>query len=198
MTARSGRLFPQFALTFQVFCEYLPLLCPLSTVGLHTLVIDELRRIAVVKVVVTVVYDSTINLATAEYEIIEELATDEPDKGTAGKECQVAQTEFYAGKQAQLLVKRLFHVMKAQFAGVDVEPFDVIFIEYFVNIAFRQSCRQRGIATSKKPSLFLRAVFSSNYAYLIVITAASRQRHCKAGNGYRHRPDTVLDVFLHN
>ena len=41
---------------------------------------------------------AVLNLATAEYQIIEYLATDETDKGTARKEFLVAQTEFYARK----------------------------------------------------------------------------------------------------
>jgi len=91
----------QFALALQIFRGCIPLLRSFSTIGLHTLVVDELQGIAVVKVIViVVVYDFAVHLSTAEYEVIEYLATDETDKGTAGKECLIAQTEFYAGMQS--------------------------------------------------------------------------------------------------
>ena len=86
MTAQGGRLFLQFSLTFQIFRECLPLGRPFCTIGLHLLVIEELRRIgrAVVEIIAVAIDDSAVlDLATAEYEIIEYLATDEADKGAA-------------------------------------------------------------------------------------------------------------------
>ena len=54
MTARCGRLFPKFALAFQVFRELLPLCGPTDAVGLHSLIVDELRGIAVLEIVAVV------------------------------------------------------------------------------------------------------------------------------------------------
>ena len=83
-------------------------------VGLYALVINELQRIAVVEIIAIVVDNFAIlNLATAEYQVIEYLATDESDEGAAGKERLIAETEFYAGEQAQFLVKGLLHVAEA-------------------------------------------------------------------------------------
>ena len=70
MTAQDVRLFPQFAFTFQIFSESLPLHGSLYTVGLHTLVIDKLKGIAVVEIVVTIIDYLTVNLSAAEYEVI--------------------------------------------------------------------------------------------------------------------------------
>ena len=131
MTARNESLFSQLPLTFQIFCECFPLLCPFYMVALYLLVVEELRRvwIAVIEIIAIINDFSVLNLATAEYEVIEYLITNETDKGTGGKEHLVAKTEFHARKQAQLLVKRLLHVVETQFTGIHIEPFDVIFSE---------------------------------------------------------------------
>ena len=54
MTARGGRLFPKFALAFQIFRELLPLCDSIDAVGLHGFIVDELQRIAVLEVVAVV------------------------------------------------------------------------------------------------------------------------------------------------
>ena len=81
MTAQSGRLFPQFAFTFQIIGKRFPLLGSLYAVGLYTLVVDKLKGVAVIKVVVTIVDYLTFNLSAAEYEVIKHLVTDESDVG---------------------------------------------------------------------------------------------------------------------
>jgi hypothetical protein len=85
MTAQGRRLFPQFAFTFHIFSESLPLRGSLYTVGLHTLVIDKLKGVAVVEIVVTVIDYFTVNLSAAEYEVIEYLVTDETDVGSSAR-----------------------------------------------------------------------------------------------------------------
>ena len=120
MTAQGGRLFLQFALTIEVSCKCFPLLCSFCTVGLHPLVVEKLWRIgiAVVEIIAIINDFAVLNLATAKYEVIEYLVTDETDKGAAGKECQVAQTEFHARKQAQLFVKRLLPMSRKRSSRV--------------------------------------------------------------------------------
>ena len=55
MTARSEWLFLQLALAFQIVGKRLPLGCAFLDVGLRLLVIDELRRIAVVQILVALI-----------------------------------------------------------------------------------------------------------------------------------------------
>ena len=71
MTAQGGRLFLQFALTFQIFCEGFPLRSVLFSVSLHCISIDELKRIAVVEIVIAIERNYAINLSVAENEVVE-------------------------------------------------------------------------------------------------------------------------------
>ena len=81
MTAQGGRLFLQFALTFQIFCEGFPLRSVLFAVSLYCISIDELKGIAIVEIVMAIIYNFAVNLSTAENEVVEHLATDKADVG---------------------------------------------------------------------------------------------------------------------
>ena len=85
MTALVGRLFPQFSFTFQIIGKCFPLLGSLVAVGLHTIVVDKQKGVAVVEVIMTIVDYLTVNLSAAEYEVIEHLATDESDVGGSAR-----------------------------------------------------------------------------------------------------------------
>ena len=52
---------------------------------MYTFVVDELRGIAIAEIVVAIVDNLAVHLATTEYEIIKKLAADETDKGGSAR-----------------------------------------------------------------------------------------------------------------
>ena len=100
----------------------------LRDVGLDRIGIDELKRVAVVEVVVTIVDYLAVNLPAAEYKVIEHLAADKTYKGgSARKEVFVTDIEIDTSKQRDFFTQRFHRVAEAQFAGVHVEPQNVVF-----------------------------------------------------------------------
>ena len=79
MTARGGRLFPKFALAFQIFRELLPLCDSIDAVGLHGFIVDELRGIAVLEVIAVVDDLPAFDAPLAEHKVEEYLTTNEAD-----------------------------------------------------------------------------------------------------------------------
>ena len=127
MTAQGGRLFPQFAFTFQVFREEFPMRGVLLDVSLDCIGIDELKGVAIVEVVVTIVNYLAINLPAAEYKVVEQLAAYKTDVcGSTGKEVFATYIEIDTGKQRDFFKQRFHRVAEAYFACVQVEPFDVV------------------------------------------------------------------------
>jgi len=189
-----GRLFSQLALAFQIFQERLPLRSATKAIGLYFVRVDELQRIAVVEIVAAIVDDLAVNLSAAEHKVIEHLATDETDAGgSAGKEVFAAQIEVYIGKQRDFLAQRFHRIAEAQFAGVRVEPLDVVVGEKGL---FCISSGASSRLTDSKGIEFGIFYWTGRKGLLrfVVVTAASSHR-C-AGNGYRHHPSEGF-VILH-
>lgn len=99
----------------------------LLDVGLDSIGIDELKWVAIVEVVMTVVDYLAVNLPAAEYKVIEHLAADKTYKGgSARKEVFATDIEIDPGKQRDFFTQRFHRVAETQFPGVHVEPFNII------------------------------------------------------------------------
>ena len=94
MTAQGGRLFLQFALTFQIFCEGFPLRSVLFAVSLYCISINELKGIAVVEVVVAIKRNFAVHLSVAEDEVVEDTAVPQSDETADHKQSIVTQTDL--------------------------------------------------------------------------------------------------------
>ena len=122
------RLLPQFAFALKVLGEGFPLQGVLLNVCLCALVVDELRRVAVVQVVagiVLVLADGGI----VQNKVVEDAAVEIRNE-TADLEQEVLtkaelQPLFVIGLH-QFLEKLFILLLKADFASADVEPLDVV------------------------------------------------------------------------
>jgi len=162
----------------------------LYTVGLHTLVIDKLKWVAVVEVVVTVVDYLAVNLPAAEYKVIEHLAADKTYKGgSTRKEVFATDIEIDPGKQWDFFTQRFHRVAETYLAGVHVEPLNII-------LGKKNSCvRARFRLTD---AIGVERTFRHGtsgkwiFGFITVETAGSQRR---AGYGYRHHPSEGFVMF---
>ena len=102
-----------------------PLLGSTFTIGLHTFVVDELKGIAVVQIIVTLIRVG--NHIIMQDEVGEYHTVQITDKTADHKQGIVAQIELDFAIWLQTPIERFVSILEFDFTSVDIEPFNVGF-----------------------------------------------------------------------
>ena len=165
-------LLSQFAFAFKVLGEGFPLQGVLLNVCLCALVVDELRRVAVVQVVAGIVL-VLANRGIVQYKVVEDAAV------YVGHETADLEQDVLAEAKLQTLFMIVFHqllekllvlFLEADFAGADVEPLYVVLGEEGVDGGSRAPCLAARLA-DEEPGL-LYGVCRKRLVLLVVTVAA--------------------------